>query len=333
MNLVEMTSAARPADVTLSIVIPVYNEQAMLGLLQAELDAVIKGLTKERVEVLYVNDGSSDDSWSLLCQLQSHVADIRCLDLSRNFGKEAAVSAGLDHAKGQAVILLDADLQDPPSYIPKMLAEFHRGFDVVNMQRSKRIGESSFKRGCAFLYYRLLNVLSDVPLQADVGDFRLLSRRVVEQIKRLPERNRYMKGIMSWPGFKQTTLCFERPERVAGETKWSFFQLLRLGVAGITAFSVKPLRLATWLGGLLSLTAFGYGTWVLSKTLIFGEAVAGYPSMMLVQLFLGGVQLMAIGLLGEYVGRIFVEAKQRPLYLIMEETVQTASEQKERQHG
>lgn len=333
MNLVDVTDLTNPSKFTLSIIVPVFNEQEMLELFQQELNKVLATMPSEQIEIIYVNDGSTDNSWSLMCQLHSNCAHIRCLNLSRNFGKEAAVSAGFDHANGDAVVLLDADLQDPPEYLPEMMALFHKGFDVVNMQRSTRHGESALKKFTAHLYYRILGFLSDVPLQKDVGDFRLLSRRVVEQIKQLPERNRYMKGIMSWPGFKQTNLLFERPERVAGDTKWSFLQLVKLGLAGITAFSVKPLRLATWAGGLISLGAFSFGVWVLIKTLVFGETVQGYPSIMLVQLLLGGVQLLAIGILGEYVGRIFVEAKQRPIYLIMEEKQANEKENKARQHG
>lgn len=305
---------------TLSVLVPVYNEQEMLPLFHHQLSKVLAQLTQDTFEILYINDGSNDDSWNVMRSLKapaSHV-EVRCINLSRNFGKEAAMSAGLDLCVGQTVVLLDADLQDPPELIPQMLNTWRQGYDVINMKRSTRHGESAFKRFSAHIYYRLLDHLSDVPLQRDVGDFRLLSRRVIEQIKRLPERTRYMKGIMSWPGYKQTTLEFERPERVAGETKWSFIQLVKLGLSGITAFSVKPLRLATWLGASVSLAAFVYGVIVVLKTLMLGESVAGYPSLMLVGLLLGGVQLLTIGILGEYVGRIYTETKGRPLYLVMD---------------
>jgi len=308
------------AQVTLSVLVPVFNEQEMLPTFHQELSKVLANLTTDTVEIIYINDGSSDNSWpvmqSLPCQL-SHV-EIKLINLSRNFGKEAAMTAGLDHSIGQAVVLLDADLQDPPQLLPEMLSAWRQGFDVVNMKRSARLGESKFKCFSAHIYYRLLDHLSDVPLQKDVGDFRLLSRRVVDEIKKLPERTRYMKGIMSWPGFRQTTLSFDRPERVAGETKWSFFQLVKLALSGITAFSVKPLRLATWTGGLTALSALIYGLVVLIKTLAYGEAVNGYPSLMLAALFLGAVQLLAIGILGEYVGRIYTETKERPVYLVMD---------------
>ncbi|WP_085297120.1 glycosyltransferase family 2 protein [Cognaticolwellia mytili] len=320
-------------EITLSIIVPVYNEQEMLPVFHHHLAKVLSTQPESTFEIVYINDGSTDNSWNTMLNLTSHYANIECINLSRNFGKEAAMTAGIDHAKGQVIILLDADLQDPPELIPKMLAAWRQGFDVVNMKRSTRLGESKFKRWSAHVYYRLLDYLSDVPLQKDVGDFRLISRRVIEDIKQLSERSRYMKGILSWPGYKQTTISFERPERVAGETKWSFIQLVKLGLSGITAFSVKPLRIATWAGALISASAFLYGFWIVVKTLIFGEVVAGYPSMMLIQLFLGGVQLLAIGILGEYVGRIYAEAKARPIYLIMDKEKSSMINSMEKKHG
>ncbi len=311
-------TVAEPSLIDLTIMVPVFNEYEMLEIFHNTLVEVLSGLTGIRSEVLYINDGSSDGSWALMQSLSNATCDVVSINLSRNFGKEAAMSAGFEHMRGDAVIILDADLQDPPALIPQMISQWRKGFDVVNMQRSNRLGESWFKRSCAHLFYRLLDKLSDAPIAKDVGDFRLLTRQVVETIKQMPERNRYMKGIMSWPGFRQTTLSFERPARVAGETKWSFIQLVGLAWAGITGFSAKPLRLATWLGGLVSLGALAYGVFIFTSTLIFGETVAGYPSMMLTILWLGGVQLLGIGLLGEYVGLIFTEAKARPLYIVME---------------
>jgi len=321
--------------IDLSVIVPVYNEQEVLEMFHHALDQVVAQMVTESVEVIYINDGSKDNSWAVMQSLHSDFAKVRCINLSRNFGKEAAMTAGLDVSEGEAVTFLDADLQDPPELIPSMLAAWREGFDVVNMKRKERKGESVFKIFSAHCYYRLLEAMSDSPIEKDVGDFRLLSRRVVDEIKALPERNRYMKGIMSWPGFRKTTLYFDRPERAAGETKWSFFQLVRLGLAGITSFSVKPLKLATWAGALISGAAFIYGAWVMLKTLIIGEVVAGYPSLMLVQLFLGGVQLLAIGIMGEYIGRIFTETKGRPIYIIMEEEVARSKSNvvKVKQHG
>ncbi|AQQ67636.1 glycosyltransferase [Microbulbifer agarilyticus] len=310
--------AVYKGDVTLSIIVPVFNEQEVLELFHHRLLRVLSTLDEDTFEILYINDGSSDRSWEILQTLSAINADIHCINLTRNFGKEAALTAGIEHARGQAITILDADLQDPPELIPEMLAAWRCGYDVVNMKRSARLGESKFKVWTAHLYYRILDYLSDAPVERDVGDFRLISRRVVENIKLLNERNRYMKGILSWPGYKKATIEFDRPQRADGDTKWSFLQLVRLGVSGITAFSVKPLRLSTWAGALISLAAFAYGLWVLAKTVVFGEPVAGYPSMMLMQLFLGGVQLIAVGVLGEYVGRIFSEVKARPIYLVMD---------------
>ena len=317
----------------LSIIVPVFNEQEVLEIFHYQVAKVLASLTIGPIEMVYINDGSTDNSWQILNQLESYYCTIKTINLSRNFGKEAAVTAGLEHASGEAVILLDADLQDPPELIPDMIKAWQDGADIVNMKRSERLGESAFKRASAHLFYRIFDWLSDVPVEKDVGDFRLLSRRVVNHINQLPERNRYMKGIMSWPGFNQQTITFVRPERAAGETKWSFIQLVRLALSGITAFSVKPLKLATWCGGFISASAFIYGVWILFKTLLFGESVAGYPSLMLTQLFLGGIQLVAIGILGEYVGRIFTETKQRPVYIAMDVRTAPVKTMALKQHG
>jgi glycosyltransferase involved in cell wall biosynthesis len=325
-------SRGRTKKISLSILVPVYNESEMIEIFHHQVCKIAASLPDENIEILYINDGSSDDSWSILGSLKSDLVNIERVNLSRNFGKEAAMTAGLDLVKGESVILLDADLQDPPELIPQMLAKWREGYDVVNMKRSARLGESRFKTASAHIYYRLLATLSDVAIEKDVGDFRLLSRRVIDHIKQLPERNRYMKGIMAWPGFKQANLEFERPERVAGETKWSFLQLVKLGLSGITSFSVKPLKIATWLGASISISAFIYSVFVMFKTLILGDPVAGYPSMMIVQLWLGGVQLIAIGVLGEYVGRIFVESKGRPVYLVMD-SHSSKAKHKEIKHG
>ncbi|AOT08689.1 glycosyltransferase family 2 protein [Pseudoalteromonas luteoviolacea] len=309
---------SQPKDILLSVIVPVYNEEQVLPIFHHRLDQVLSALPNERLEVIYVNDGSSDDSWEVMLSLSSCCAALECINLSRNFGKEAAMTAGIDHCKGQAVMLLDADLQDPPELIPDMLAAWQQGFDVVNMKRTARHGESWFKKCSAGIYYKLLDHLADVPVQKNVGDFRLISRRVIDEIKQLSEKNRYMKGILSWPGYKQTTIEFDRPAREAGKTKWSFPQLVGLALSGITAFSVKPLRLSVWAGVIISLAAFLLAFWVLIKTALLGEVVQGYPSLMLVQLLLGGVQLIAIGVCGEYIGRIYTEVKGRPCYLVME---------------
>ncbi len=226
------------------------------------------------------------------------------------------MTAGLDAAKGQAVILLDADLQDPPELIPDMVAQWQDGYDVVDMQRRTRQGESVFKRGTAWLFYKLINRLSDISIPENVGDFRLLDRRVVDEIRKLPERTRFMKGLFAWPGFRRITLQFDRDPRLAGSTKWNCTRLVNLAVEGITSFSTRPLRLATAAGVITAISALVMAAVVFAKTLIWGDPVAGYPSMLMVILLLGSIQLLSIGLMGEYIGRLFIEAKQRPLYIV-----------------
>ncbi|MEM0911137.1 MAG: glycosyltransferase family 2 protein [Pseudomonadota bacterium] len=303
---------------SLSIVVPVFNESECLSVFHNKLCSVLTAMSSESFQIIYVNDGSSDNSWDVIKGFKSSVADIVRINLSKNFGKEAAMTAGLDHTSGKAVAILDADLQDPPELIPNMLKKIREGYDVVNMSRRSRQGESLFKRICAGQFYRVLSWIADSDVVVDVGDFRMMSRRVVDAIIAMPERNRYMKGIMSWPGFHQTTLSFHRPERIAGETKWSFFQLVSLALSGITAFSSKPLRFATFAGILVSLSAFTYAAWVFFKAVFIGEDVQGYSSIVLMILVLGGLQLLGMGIIGEYLSRLFTESKARPVYLIME---------------
>ncbi|MDA0116864.1 glycosyltransferase family 2 protein [Vibrio sp. T11.5] len=301
--------------VTVSVIVPYYNEAEVLPELHQRLTQVLNSLS-ESCEIIYVDDGSSDHSLSLVESFSAQSTTIRSIGLSRNFGKEAAMSAGLEHSRGLAMILIDADLQDPPELIPQMLVKWREGYDVVNMQRTERRGESWLKRTSAAAFYRLLNTLVKSDIPENVGDFRLLSREVVDHINQLPERNRYMKGLFVWPGFKQATLPFQREARRCGESKWNYLKLLGLAVDGITSFSIKPLRLATLFGAFIAASAFGYGAFIMFKTLVFGEVVTGYPSMMVVQLALGGIQLLCLGVLGEYIGRIFIESKGRPLYLV-----------------
>ncbi|NRF62435.1 glycosyltransferase family 2 protein [Vibrio coralliilyticus] len=312
--------------VTLSVIVPYYNEAEVLPELHQRITEVLSALP-DSCEIIYVDDGSSDNSLQLVESFTADGCTIRSIGLSRNFGKEAAMSAGLEHSRGLAVILIDADLQDPPELIPQMLAKWREGYDVVNMQRTERQGETWFKRASAAAFYCLLNTLVKSDIPENVGDFRLLSREVVDHINQLPERNRYMKGIFVWPGFKQATLPFQRDARFCGETKWNYLKLIGLAVDGITSFSIKPLRLATLLGVLIAGSTFGYGAFIVFKTLLFGETVTGYPSMMVVQLALGGIQLLSIGVLGEYIGRIFIESKGRPLYLVQSVSEKPATTQ------
>lgn len=328
MSTITLVPRQSDSSVILSVIVPYFNEQEVLTEFHTRLTSVLDSL-EESCEIVYVDDGSSDGSKALIEHFPSTSSDVVSISLSRNFGKEAAMSAGLEHCRGLAIILLDADLQDPPELIPQMLVEWRKGVDVVNMQRSKREGESWFKRFSAASFYRILNTLVKTEIPENVGDFRLLSREVVDHINSLPERNRYMKGIFVWPGFKQTTLQFERDPRYCGETKWNYFKLMGLAVDGITSFSIRPLRLATIFGGLIALVAFLYGAVIVSKTVLFGDPVSGYPSMMVVQLALGGIQLLSIGVLGEYIGRIFIETKQRPLYLVQSVVEQSSNTRNE----
>ncbi|KZN33912.1 bactoprenol glucosyl transferase [Pseudoalteromonas luteoviolacea CPMOR-2] len=300
---------------TLSVVVPFYNESEVLAEFHQRLSWVMTQISG-KTEIIYVDDGSVDGSLEIVKNFDAMNCTIKCVELSRNFGKENAMSAGLNHAKGQAVVMIDADLQDPPELIPKMLCKWRMGFDVVNMKRTNRRGESWFKRFSAGCFYKILNKMTPLNVPENVGDFRLMSAKVVKHINALPERTRYMKGIFAWPGFNQTTIEFERDARYLGQTKWNYLKLIGLAMDGISSFSIRPLRIATILGALVASSAFIYGLFIITKTIAFGEVVSGYPSTMVVQLALGGVQLLSIGLLGEYIGRIFIEVKQRPLYLV-----------------
>lgn len=308
-------SAVDATDVVLSVVVPLFNEAAVIGDFHRRLAAVLDGLAVS-AEVLYVNDGSTDASMRLLREIAEGDPRVVLLDFSRNFGKEIAMTAGLDHAGGEAVIVIDSDLQDPPELIPDMLREWQAGADVVMMRRDSRAGESWLKKSTAKLFYRLIGSIGELPIPADVGDFRLLSRRAVDALGALPERTRFMKGLFAWVGFRQTTLDYQRDARFAGQTKWNYWRLWNLALEGITSFSSAPLKVASYVGLATAAYALGAGLYVFGKALLFGDPVAGYPSLMVTVLFLGGVQLIALGIIGEYVARMFVEVKARPLYLL-----------------
>lgn len=299
----------------LSLVVPVYNERAVLPACVARVSAVIATM-RVHCELVFVDDGSVDGSAEWLKSCTAPGCEIRTVILSRNFGKEAAMTAGIDVARGDAVIVLDADLQDPPELIPAMVSRWQEGADVVMMKRRSRAGETWFKRVSARLFYRLLNRISDNEIPENVGDFRLLSRRAIDALKRLPERNRYMKGLFAWVGMDTNVMEYDRAPRAAGRSKWNFLSLLRLALDGVSSFSITPLRLATLLGLVTATLSALFGVWIVYKTLVFGEAVQGYPSMMATLTFQGGIQLLAIGILGEYVGKTYLEAKARPIYLI-----------------
>lgn len=308
-----MTKAA--ANPEISIVVPVFNEAEVLRETWSRLSEVLRSMGLD-FEVIFVNDGSTDASEKVLAEIHQEHPAVTVINLSRNFGKEYALTAGLDFVQGKAAVIIDADLQDPPELIPGMVNAWQEGHDVVTMRRSNREGESPLKRSTAWLFYRILNRISDVEIPPDTGDFRLLSYRAVQAVRDLPERVRYMKGIFAWIGFRQKEITYEREARVAGGSKWGYLKLLRFALDGITAFSTTPLRLASYVGFFTALGAFGVGMFFIVKTLIFGDPVAGFPTLITWILFLGGIQLMAIGVLGEYVGRLFAESKQRPHYLV-----------------
>jgi len=308
---------ATKAACTLSVIVPLLNEQEVLPLLHQRLMAVLQGL-EGGFEVVYVDDGSTDASPLVLRSLAQQHPEISLIRFSRNFGKEQAMSAGLQLARGAAVIIIDADLQHPPELIPQMLQAWRGGVDVVNMKRRSRSDEAWIKREGAQLFYRIINSLSETPIPADVGDFRLLSRRAVDALNQLPERGRFMKGLFSWIGFPQLTLDYDVADRAAGQTKWKLRQLWRFAAEGITAFSIAPLKLASKVGLLSALIALGTGLYFLVRTMLFGDPVAGFPTLIVAILMLGGLQLIAIGVLGEYLGRLWLESKRRPLFLIQD---------------
>ncbi|MBW8269190.1 glycosyltransferase family 2 protein [Caldovatus aquaticus] len=306
--------APRPA---LSVVVPAYNEEAVLDAFHARLAAAMDRIGLPW-EVVYVNDGSRDGTLARLLALRAADPRVALVNLSRNFGKEIALTAGLDHAAAtDAVVVIDADLQDPPEVIPELVAAWREGYDVVYAQRTARHGEGWFKRLTAAAFYRLMqHVGGRVELPKDTGDFRLMSRRAVDALLRLREQHRFMKGLFAWIGFPSRAVRYERHPRAAGTSKWNYWRLWNLSLEGITSFTVAPLKIATYLGLATSVIALLYGLQVVVKTVLFGNPVAGYPSLMTVVLFLGGVQLMTLGIIGEYLGRVFNEAKQRPLYIV-----------------
>ncbi|WP_267222327.1 glycosyltransferase family 2 protein [Dyella silvae] len=302
----------------LTVVVPAYNEAAVLETFHGRLSRVLDELPLD-CDVLYVDDGSSDATWALIEALAARDARTGALKLSRNFGKEAALTAGLDHVDADAAVVIDADLQDPPELIPSLVEQWRAGFDVVYATRTARAGETGFKRLTSALFYRSMERMSDIAVPRDTGDFRLLSRRALDALRQLRERQRFMKGLFAWIGYRQTAVYYLREPRQAGSTKWNYWRLMQLAIEGFTSFSTAPLKLATWIGLLSSVLAFLYGLWVFGKAALFGDPVHGYPSLMVVILFLGGIQLLGLGVIGEYLGRNYSESKQRPLYFIEEQ--------------
>lgn len=305
------------APIILSIVVPAYDEEEVLPEFHKRISNALAAL-KISYEVIYVNDGSRDRTMEVLRSLYAADNRVVVVSLSRNFGKENALTAGLEHVRGEAAVVIDADLQDPPELIGALIEEWRAGFDVVYARRTRRDGETPLKRLTAHLFYRVMHKVSRVNIPEDAGDFRLLSRRAVDALHGLREQHRFMKGMFAWIGFPQKAVDYTRDPRFAGETKWNYWSLWNFALEGITSFTIAPLKIATYFGFAIAALAFGYAAFIIYKTIMFGDPVQGYPSMMVVVLLLGGVQLVFIGVLGEYLGRTFDEVKRRPLYLIGE---------------
>jgi glycosyltransferase involved in cell wall biosynthesis len=307
----------KSSDPLLSIVVPVKDEEesifAFVSRVCPILDKICRG---EPWEILFVDDGSADATLAIIAAAYQRDPRVRALSLSRNFGKEAALSAGLDHALGAAVVPMDVDMQDPPEVLGEMVAKWREGFDMVFGVRRCRSSDSFAKRSTAGLYYRAHNALTRDKIPENAGDFRLLDRKVVDVLKAMPERNRFMKGLFAWAGFRQAAVEYDRAERTAGETKYNYWKLWTLALDGITSASTVPLRIWSYVGAVFAFVALAYAGFIVSRTLLFGNAVPGYASIMVSVLFLGGMQLLSLGILGEYVGRILTETKQRPLYVV-----------------
>lgn len=301
----------------ISVVVPVYNEEAVVFESYKRLKGVMESLN-EPYELVFVNDGSRDETPAIIRRICQSDSTVHLIDFARNFGHQIAITAGMDYASGEAVVVIDADLQDPPEVIPAMIAKWREGFDVVYGQRAERKGETLFKRFTSAAFYRVLQKLTDVDIPVDTGDFRLIDRKVCDALKGIKERNRYVRGIISWLGFKQTGVEFVRDKRFAGETKYPLKKMLRFAFDGITSFSVKPLKLSSYVGGIVSFAGFAYLLVVVYQKLFTSQTVTGWASMMAVSLFFNGVILMMLGIIGEYIGRIYDEAKGRPLYVVRE---------------
>lgn len=302
----------------ISILIPAYNEEEVLDILYARLGKLANDNKDYDFEFLFINDGSRDKTLEMIKGFAEMDKRVAYVNLSRNFGKEIAMIAGLDHVTGDATVVIDADLQDPPELIPEMIKYWEEGYDDVYAKRSSREGETWFKKFSSTAFYNILEKSTRVPIQKDTGDFRLLDRRAVEALKEFRESERYTKGMFSWIGFNKKEISYDRDPRAAGETKWNYGRLINFAIDGITSFTTGPLRFSTYMGVLISFAAFIYLLVVVIQTILFGNNLDGYPSMMAVILFLGGVQLLSLGIIGEYVGRIFNETKRRPLYFVEE---------------
>lgn len=300
----------------ISVVVPAYNEEEVIDAFHSRMSAVFDQLPDYRCEMIFIDDGSIDGTRHLIMKLAEADSRVCSVSLSRNFGKEAAMTAGLDVATGDAVAIFDVDLQDPPELLLDFVTEWENGFDVVYAKRARRDGETWLKKATAAAFYRVIGNLSRVSIPPDTGDCRLMTRRVVDQLVRLREHHRFMKGLFAWVGFPSVAVEYTRDPRLAGATKFNYWKLWNFALEGITSFTIAPLKIAMYVGFALAIASFGMGVWIVVKTLVWGEEVRGYPTLIVTVLSLGGMQLFFIGVLGEYMGRIFGEAKQRPLYII-----------------
>ncbi|MCQ4628944.1 glycosyltransferase family 2 protein [Shinella lacus] len=300
---------------SISLIVPIYNEEATIPIFYAAVRSQ-DALKNESIEIVFVNDGSWDHSAEIVQQIMSTDPLVQLVDFTRNFGKEPALFAGLAYAKGDAVIPIDVDLQDPIELIPKMLEKWRHGAEVVLAKRQDRSSDNFVKRRTAQAFYAIHNLISDTRIEENVGDFRLISRPIVDEILLLPERNLFMKGLLSWVGGRTEVVEYRRARRVAGTTKFNGWKLWNLALEGITSFSTMPLRIWTYIGLFISTLAFIYGTWIVLDKLLFGNSVPGYPSIFAAIMFFGGVQILGIGIIGEYIGRIYRETKMRPRYIV-----------------
>ncbi|MDI9513897.1 MAG: glycosyltransferase family 2 protein [Clostridiaceae bacterium] len=299
-----------------SVIVPMYNEEAVIHETYRRLTKVMQE-HGESYEIVMINDGSRDKTGEIISQLCKQDEHIKMIDFARNFGHQIAITAGMDYAAGDCMVIIDGDLQDPPELIPEMIRIWREGYEVVYGKRISRQGESFFKKFTAKCFYRILKALTDVDIPVDTGDFRLIDRKVCEALKQLPERNRYVRGLMSWVGFKQKALEFERSERFAGETKYPLKKMIKLALDGIMSFSYRPLKFATYIGSVLSIFSFLYLIAVLIQRVFWPHSTqSGWASLIGVSLFFNGIILMMLGIIGEYIGRIYDEAKGRPLYIV-----------------
>lgn len=300
----------------ITILVPAYNEEDVLHMLYERLEKIMEQCSDYNFEILLVNDGSKDKTFSIMQELREKDKRVCYLNLSRNYGKETAMIAGLDYAKGDAVVIIDADLQDPPELIPEMIKYWEQGYDDVYAKRRSRKGESFLKKSTSKLYYKMLQSVTNIDIQKDTGDFRLLDRRCVEALKQIRESQRYTKGLFSWIGYTKKEILFDRDPRAAGKTKWNYGKLINLSIDGLTSFTTSPLRWSAIIGIVVSMIGFLYMLFIIIRTIIYGVDVPGYSSTLVVILFLGGIQLIFLGVIGEYLGRAFYETKERPLYFI-----------------